>query len=126
MCIDEFQDGSLRSKVGSDFEHSMGVSRGERILGNQVRSHICAAKTVDRLFGITHEKQRTGAECSLLPLARSGTFARESPKNFGLQRVSILELIHQNPWVTFCYCSANRLVVPEKIAGMMKQIVEIE
>src|ERR1035437_5321300 len=126
MSVDEIQDGGLRAKISCDFEYGVRIARFERNLCDEVGSHVGTTKTVDCLFGITHQKEGSRTDCPFLPRQRRVSFAGEQPQDLGLQRVGVLEFIHQDPRVAPRESLTHWLVALKEISCMMEQVVEVE
>ena len=81
------------------------------------------------LLGITHEEERTRAERECRPLAGVSVclrLAAETPEDFCLQWVGVLELVDEDVAEALGQRPAHLVVVPQQVAGGKDQVVEVQ
>jgi hypothetical protein len=100
--------------------------KDQRPLGDEVRRNVGAAEPVDRLLRIAHQEKRPGADRAFLPWEARLALASEPPQDLALQRIRILEFVHQDPRIAQRESLAHCLIGFEKVARVMEQVVEVE
>ena len=124
-----FHDRRAGAEVGGDGEHAVCRLRAERFTRPHVSRNVGAAEAIDRLLGIAHEEERarTQRECRpVVRLAGLRRLAAEAPEDLGLQRVGVLEFVHEYVAEALGQCLAHLVVVPQQVAGGEDQVVEVQ
>ncbi len=83
-------------------------------------------EAVDGLLGIAHHEQRTGPEGHTRPVSLRARRGRQQQDDLGLDRVRVLELVHEEPAVLVLERRAHFQVVAEEGRGVLEQIVVIQ
>ena len=104
----------------------MGILDNQASFAVDVCVDVSAAETVDRLLGIADEEEAARTQPPFEPRRIRSAVPAQTPKDFGLQRIGVLELIDQNARITPAEVLTHGFVAREQIAGVMKQIVEIK
>ena len=91
-----------------------------------VDPQIGAAEPVDRLLGVTDQRQRARADRAVGPPTRCELRIRrgQQHRELGLQRVGVLELVDQQAPVARRGGGPRLGVVPQQVAGQDEQVVE--
>ena len=77
--------------------------------------HVGTSEPIDGLFRIANQEQRASADSELMPRPRWIALTCNSPEDFGLQRIGILKLIHQNAGIACCESGSYWRVISEKV-----------
>ena len=105
---------------------------GRDALGRQVcaeflvQKDIGAAKSVDRLLGISDQKQLPGLRPHRPPFALTGIIGRQENENLGLHRIGILELIHEYMAEAILEQAANIGIVADQISSSNQQVHKVD
>ena len=91
--IHERRDRVYRAEVADQPQH--GALLRHPPLHHLVRLDIGAAEAVDALLRVAHHEERSGPECHAPPVNAFGGIRREQEADFRLDRIGVLELIHQ-------------------------------
>ena len=126
VSVDVRQDGLPRPEVGRDADDGCRVALRKRVPGGEVRLHVRAAEPVNRLFGVAHQEERARTNLAILPRPHGIPLTGQAPDDFRLQRVCILEFIHEDVRVAPGKGPSHRFVVPQQVPGLVQQVVEIE
>ena len=89
---------------------------------------VGAAKAVDRLLRIADDEQRTAAdrEVERVPRVAGWLVRRQHPQQVGLQRIGVLEFVHQDEAEPALKLVADVRHVAHEVARADQQIEEIE
>ena len=83
-------------EIGGDGQDAVRGLSQECPPSLNVGGHVCAAEPIDRLFGVADQEESTWPDLKLGPVVvrRAGRgVPAKPPEDFGLERVSVLELI---------------------------------
>ena len=106
--------------------HHRGARLGEPRLDGLVEGHVRAAKAVDRLLGVPHQEELARRGDDLLVVVLRGIVGAQQQQDLGLQRVGVLELVHEEVAEAPLQQGAHRTVVAQQIARAHEQIQEVE
>src|ERR1700677_2580597 len=87
-----------RTKVSRDGEKAIRVLREHQIASLDISGDVRAAKAVNRLLGITDQKERARPDMPARPVSVRCPRSRvttQPPKDLGLSRIRVLEFIHE-------------------------------
>ena len=124
-AVHKRQDGIDRAEVGSDVQEA---ALADGSAGEDVGGHVGAAEPVDRLLGITDQKQRTGSQLPAQSVCYRwlAWLAAQEPEDLDLQRIGILKLVDENMTEPARKRPPDLVMAHEQIAGGVEKIVEIE
>ena len=122
--VDGGEDRRGRAEVGRDVLH--GSRAQQHLLGLFVGLDVRPPEGVDRLLGIAHDEQLPGPEAHLVPRPGAGAVFGQEKDDLGLERVRILELVHQDRIEAALEVGADLAVVAEEVARLEQEVVEIE
>src|SRR5215831_3435765 len=118
------QHGSITAEIcGQGLDHPLIRFN---LLNNPIeRFNIGTSKSIDRLFGVTHDKKFSRFEHHLSPIRRVLAYTLgHSENNLVLHRIGILELIHKNSTILLLDPLSNDGVVAEQRTGAREQAVK--
>ena len=93
-ALHDVLDARQRAEVGFQSQHLPKL--GEATLDGLVQGNVGAPEAVDALLRVAHHEQGAGPGPSAGPVvALARRFAGQQEEDFGLQRVSVLKLVHQ-------------------------------
>ncbi len=111
--VDECEDRLDRPEVGCDLDLGAGVDRRPR---GDVGVHVGAAETVDRLLGVAHHEQTTGAQRTCKRVAPFAVLSADQPQDLDLQRIGVLEFVDHDVTKALRQRPPHLLVVPKQVA----------
>jgi len=91
-----------------------------------VHRHVGAAKPVDRLLWIADQCELTVRENHVLPAVGTGLAFAQVQDDFGLQRVRVLEFIHEDVVEHSLVVTARFLVPGQQVAQLDEEVELIE
>ena len=98
----------------------------ERLAQPLVKGDVGAAKSIDRLFGIAHQEQLAGERRNVPPVRLVRIIRSEKQENLGLQRISILKLVHKDVLELVLQVFADPAVLDQEITDLEKEVDKIQ
>ena len=92
----------------------------------RVDVHVSAAEPVDRLFRIANEEQLARHGVDVLPARLAGILRRQEQEDLRLQRIGVLELVHEEAAEAGLKVIADGRVVANQVARVQQQIEKVE
>ena len=86
---------------------------------------IGAAEAIDGLLGVAHHVELARRRRGFAPVALGRIGGGQQQQNLGLQRVGVLELVHEDALVILLQLGA-RAVVAQQVARVQEQVHEVE
>jgi hypothetical protein len=95
---------------------------------SDVGRHVGAAKAIDCLFGIADQKQRARTQRASQQIHGGSLagFPAQEPDDLDLQRVGVLELVHQDMTEAARQRLADVLVPREQVTRGVEKVIEIK
>ena len=122
-------DGQLQRPHGAevslqvDHSHPGGL---EDLLDLLVQDHVGAAEPIDRLLGVSHQKELSGNGPDPAPVRLLGVVRRQQQQDLRLQRVRVLELVDEDVAEVFLEIPPDGRSVPDQVASLDQQVHEVE
>ena len=91
-----------------------------------IKLNIGAAEAVDRLLGITHQKQFPRNGLDFAPIGLGSVISCEKQQDLGLEGVGILEFIDKVMREALLQLGAHALIVADEITRLDQEIDKIE
>ncbi len=91
-----------------------------------VHADVGPPEPVNRLLRVTHQEQAPGARTDARPVALVRIVRRQQQEELGLQRVGILELVHEEAGEAHLEVAPCRGVISDQVAGADQEIEEVE
>ena len=137
--VDPVRDLRQRAEVLRDRRDARAALRLplEHLPGAQVGIDVGAPEAVDRLLRISDDEQLARLQRYLVPgprpraarpraARRRGVIGGEQKHDFGLQRVGVLEFVHQQKSEPFAQRRAHLLIAGHQRPRLDQQVVEVE
>ena len=102
------------------------AERGETVADLAVDADVGAPEAIDRLLGIADQEQRAGPRPDPAPVGLGIVVGGEQQQDLGLQRIGVLELVHEDPLEAGLEAAPHLGVVADEIARAEQQIEEVE
>ena len=97
------------------------ASRFKRIAKLLIQDHVRPPEAIDGLLGIAHQEQLAGFGGCSRASRSAGDHGRKQQQDLGLERVGILELVHENMGELVLQVFANFLVTPDDLLTLMSR-----
>ncbi|MYD86991.1 MAG: hypothetical protein F4Y14_12910 [Acidobacteria bacterium] len=91
-----------------------------------VDADVGAPEAVDRLLGVSHQEELARPGRHLAPVALVGIARRQQQQDLGLQRIGVLELVHEDARIALLRVAADAVVVADQVPRLQQQIDEVE
>ena len=125
--VDEGEDRGAGAEIGRYRQEAVGILSAKGVARLHIGADIGAAEAIDRLLGIADQEERPGRIRNRVQSAIAiGRFAAQPPKDLGLQRIGILELIDEDMGEALAQRAPDIVMVAQQIARGEDQIVEVE
>ena len=123
--VHERQDRIDRAEIGGDLEQVCVADRSAR---DDVGGHVGAAEAIDRLLGIADQEQRARTQSASEQIHGGSLagFPAQEPDDLDLQRVGVLELVHQDMTEAARQRLPDVLVPREQVARGVEKVIEIK
>ena len=102
------------------------AERGQPVADLAVDADVRAAEAVDRLLRVADEEQRAGPWTRAPPVGLPVVVGREQQEDLRLQRIGVLELVHEDPLEARLKPAPHLRVVAHEVARAEEQIEEVE
>src|SRR6266545_2742081 len=106
--------------------HADRSSVGQQVTHAGVNVDIRAAKQVDRLLRVADDEQLAGNGDDMLPASLTGIGRGQQQEELGLERIGILELVHENPREPGLKMPPHHPIVVDQITRAQQQVEEVE
>ena len=124
-AIDVRNNFRAGSEIRSDSKQAAILGLCNDGLRERVGLHVSAAKAIDRLFGVTNQEQRAGAQDRTAPSLGLG-LCGDAENDFRLHGVGILKLIDQQARIAAGEPGANIRILANQRARLPQQVIEVE
>ena len=91
-----------------------------------VESHIGAPESIDRLLRIADQKELAADGSDSTPVCLARVIGGKQQEYFRLERIGVLELVHEEMAEAPLQLAANNGIVPDQIARLDEKIEEVE
>ena len=118
-------DGRNGAEAGGEVQE-LGATGEQELLHVLVERDVRAAEPVDRLLRIAHDEQLSRRGARIPPARLRRVRGSDQQEDLRLQRVGVLELIHQDVREAPRELRAHRNVVADQVPGPHEQIEEVE
>ena len=119
--VDRVLEGRHASEARAQLA-GLGARGHELTLDLPVRLDVGAPEPVDRLLGVADDEQLSGHGAHAGPVGLGGIAGREQQQDLGLDRIGVLELVHEQPLVALLEVGADIGVATQQIAGAHQQV----
>jgi hypothetical protein len=119
-AIGKFEDRSAGTEIRRDLEDAVRVLREKSALCHQIGVNVGAAEAVDRLLGVSHQKQAAGPQPASSPRLAPICVSAQEPEDFGLQGIGILKLVDQDAGIAPGEGLSHGGIMDEQIARVME------
>src|SRR5688572_31689448 len=123
--VDDALDGWNGAKALTQF-HAQRTALLEQPADITVGLHVGAPEPVDRLLRVADDEQLAGDRADVPPPGLARIAGRQEQQQLGLQRIRVLELVHEDPLEALLEVLPDLTVVPDEIARLQQQIEEVE
>ena len=107
-------------------ERALRAPRHEQLADFAIRLHVGTAETVDRLLRIADDEELARDGMDLAPVGLSAIVRREQQEDLRLERIGVLEFVHEQAGETRLKRLAHFAVLHEQIARSQQQVDEVE
>ena len=118
-------DGPCRAEAGAQMQE-LRPAGAQELLHVLVESDVRPAEAVDGLLRVAHHEQLSRGRAGLAPLRGGGIVGGDEQQDLSLQRIGVLELVHQHVGEAAGQLGANGGVVPHQVARAQEQVEEIQ
>ena len=124
-----------RAEVERQREHAPDAGLAEALTNDVVDVDVCPAEAVDRLFRVAHDEQRAGPQRNLPPIRRPRervaadvglAVLREPEDDLGLDRIGVLELVHEQMPELLLQRRAHADVLAENAGREVEEVAVVE
>src|SRR5689334_6104459 len=124
-CVDESLDVAHRTEALTEFD-ALGARRAQLTAHAPVDINISTPEAIDRLFRIADDEQLAALGHDVLPPRFVGIRGGQQQQQLRLQRIGVLEFVHEDASKAFLEVAPDVPIVPYKIARAHQQIEKIE
>src|SRR5215510_9017671 len=96
------------------------------MLDRLIQCNICAPETINRLLWIAYDKQLAWHWPNAMPHSFCRVIGSQQHQYFRLQRIGVLELIHEYVGITALQLGTHDCVFSNQIARAEKQVEEVQ